>query len=424
MPLLPYDTVPARTERVYFTQETTFGTYVTPTNTNACRHVRCTLTPSIPMMNRRDKTGSLSITAGIKGRIYGTWEIEMDLVGNGAAGTAPDCNFLLAAAFGQLPTSSPSVVITGAAPAGSGSPVPLICSVSAVPASMQTGQQWHIVGITGTNAANGYYYVTVLSGTTFSIVLAGGSASGSYTVTGGTTASITGVVYTLSDANYVFDLWSFRNINGTYPSNVAQRVAGSCVCTSLDITFGGDFGTLTARGDCLCILDNIYFSSASAPEQGGLVSFPSEPSAPVTNGYPAAGFVGVATMESNTVAEIKTGTFTLNTGRKLIRDSFGSYVPTGVENAERTVMFNMDTDDTDSSPLAALKLAARVKTPISYSIQLGNVAGNEFIFSAANLILNPEALQDQQIRYRAAFPQALSYASTYTSKDELTLIAA
>lgn len=429
MPLLSYNTVPARAERVYLQAETAFGTIpnsggtATLAGTNACRHTRVTMTPSIPLMNRRDKTGSLSMTAGIKGRIYGTWEIEMDLTANGAAGTAPDCGVLLNSAFGVAPTSSPTVTITGATATGS----VLVCTVSAIPASMQSGQSWVITNVVGAGITSGNTYVIeVLSPTTFSVV--GVTASSSYT-TVTATAAITGIVYNLSDANYSFDMWSFRNISGATTTNLEQRVAVSCVTTELSVAFGAEFATLTARGDCLCILDDLYYSSASAAEQGGLSAFPAEPSAPVTNGYPSPGFIGVAQFQTGSspivysaIPEIMTGTITLQTGRKLIRDTFGSYTPTGIENAERLVTVAIDSNDTDSAVLAAMKLASKLKTAQGYFIQIGQVAGSIFQFSAANLYLNPPSIEDSNIRFRDRFAASPSFASTYTSKDELSLV--
>lgn len=421
MPLLPYNTVPARAERTYITKETTFGTYVQADNTHSCRSTRTTLTPSIPLITRHDKTGSLSQTAGIKGRIYGTWSIEMDFTGNGVVGTAPDCAILLASAFGQDGASVSSVNISAVATTTINGTAMATATVTST-TTMTTGQTWTIGGVTqtvGTGWANGQYVIIVVDGTHIGLVAS--PVTGTYTVSTAT-ATMPGVLYTLSDAPYSFDLWSYRNINGV-AGTVEQRVAGSCVTTSLEVTFGGDFSTLTARGDCLCVLDSGYFSSASTPEKGGLGSFPVEPAAPVTNGYPAPGFVGLATIGTQAILEIKTGTFAINTGRRLIRDSFGSYIPTGIEAAERSIMLDFTTDDTDSAALLNIKTASKTKTPISYSVLIGNVAGDEFVFSANNLILQPPAIGEQSVRYQDRFSGGQSFASTYTAKDELFLIA-
>lgn len=373
------------------------------------------------MLIRRDKTGSLSQTVGIKGRIYGTWEIVMDLTGNGTLGMPPDAAILLASAFGQDGVAAPTTAISAVATVSSQA----VATVASV-ANMVNGQTWQISGVTqtaGSGWANGPYVINVLSPTTIGLV--GSPATGTYTVSSAA-ATNPGVVYTLSDNPYTFDLWSFRNIPGASSPGPEQRVAGSCVTTSLEITFGGDFSTLTARGDCLCVMDNVYFAASpgpTTPEKGGLGSYPTEPTAPVTNGYPAPGFVGVAIMDLNQIYEIKTGTLTIGTGRKLIRDSFGSYTPTGIESDVRAVSLMIVADDSDSTWLADLKTKSKEKIPISYSITVGNVSGDEFVFSASNLVLEPPAITEQALRYQARFPTSMSYSSSYTAKDEISMVA-
>lgn len=419
MPLLPYNIIAARNERMYITAETSFGTYVTPGNSNACRLTKLTLTPNYPMYNRRDKTGSLSQTVGIKGRISGTFEVSMDLTGNGTAGMAPDAGILLNAAFGQTPAASPTSSVTGAAVSGS------VLTLVGTTTGMQNGQIWTITGVTGTGMVSpSNWSVTVVDSTHFSIN--GLTASGSYTVSSGS-ASITGQLYTLSDNPYSFDIWSYRNINGipVTQTNLEQRVAGSCVVNELTISFGQDLSTLTARGDCLTIMDSVYFPSASAPEKGGLSTFAynSEPSAPVTNGYPSQGFIGLGTLNTTNITEIKTGVISIKTGRMLIKDTFGSFIPTGIEAGERVVTIQIDMDDSDDANLAALKIASKLKTPIPYAITCGNTPGNQFIITGSNLVQDPPTLSERGVRYQAPFPAARAYSSSYTTKDEISLVA-
>lgn len=419
MPLLPYSIIPARSERMYLTAETNFGTYVTPSNSSACRLTKLTMTPNYPMYNRRDKTGSLSQTVGIKGRISGTFEVTMDLTGNGTAGMAPDAGILLNAAFGQTPAASPSVSVSAASVVSS-----VLTLTTGSTTGMQNGQIWTLTGVTGTGVVSpSNWSITVISATQFTIN--GLVASGSYTLSTAT-ASITGQLYTLSDASYSFDIWSYRNINGAATADLEQRVAGSCVVNELTIAFGQDLSTLTARGDCLTIMDSVYFSAASTPEKGGLSTFAynSEPSAPVTNGYPSQGFVGLGTLNTTTISEIKTGVISIKTGRMLIKDTFGSFIPTGIEAGERVVTIQIDMDDSDDANLAALKIASKLKTPIPYAITCGNTPGNQFIITGSNLVQDPPTLSERGVRFQAPFPAARAYSSSYTSKDEISLVAA
>ncbi len=104
----------SRLERLYLQKQPTFGvipggnlsspTTASVAGGNACRFIRMRLTNETAVIVRPDKTGSRSQTAGIKGRTFGRWSMEMSMVGNGSAGTAPDADPLLTALFGKDPT--------------------------------------------------------------------------------------------------------------------------------------------------------------------------------------------------------------------------------------------------------------------------------------------------------------------------------
>lgn len=101
----------SRLERLYLQKQPVFGvipggnltspTTATVAGGDACRFIRMRLTNETAVIVRPDKTGSRSQTAGIKGRTFGRWSAEMSMVGNGTAGTVPDCDPLLTALFGQ-----------------------------------------------------------------------------------------------------------------------------------------------------------------------------------------------------------------------------------------------------------------------------------------------------------------------------------
>lgn len=90
----------SRNERVYIAKQPTFGTAVSPTATDAVRHIRCKLKPMVSTLRRRDKTGTRSQIAGKKGRQHGMWSIEGSLVHGADADDLPDYDALYEAAFG------------------------------------------------------------------------------------------------------------------------------------------------------------------------------------------------------------------------------------------------------------------------------------------------------------------------------------
>ncbi len=94
----------ARNERLYLTQEVTYGQAVAPGNSNYCRAIKSPMNNTVNLLNRRDKTGTRSVMPGIRGRAEGKWSTEMSLVTSGG-GADPDATVLLNMLFGAGPTS-------------------------------------------------------------------------------------------------------------------------------------------------------------------------------------------------------------------------------------------------------------------------------------------------------------------------------
>lgn len=90
-----------RLERIYAAVETTFGTAVTVTGSNACRFVKNTIDNDVAEIKRPDKTGNRTEAPASAGRKKGTWSTEMSLAPNGAAGVVPDFDPWMQATFGQ-----------------------------------------------------------------------------------------------------------------------------------------------------------------------------------------------------------------------------------------------------------------------------------------------------------------------------------
>jgi len=107
----------SRLERAYLTKETTYGTAVVPTATEASRHIKLNMFNQTQLLRRRDKTGSRSQTAGVRGRTVARWTWESSLYGSGTPGTVPDYDVLLQMIFGQAATagvySLTDTIVTG-----------------------------------------------------------------------------------------------------------------------------------------------------------------------------------------------------------------------------------------------------------------------------------------------------------------------
>lgn len=97
--------VQTRLERLYVTKETTYGTAVSPTATDALRHIKFSARNDTRLLIRRDKTGSRTGVQGAKGRSAGSWSYEGSLYGSGTAATVPDFDVLLQMLFGKAATA-------------------------------------------------------------------------------------------------------------------------------------------------------------------------------------------------------------------------------------------------------------------------------------------------------------------------------
>jgi hypothetical protein len=350
----------SRLERMYLQRQTTFGTINgSPTNNNACRFIRMNLSNETASIVRPDKTGSRSQTVGIAGRKFGRWSTEMSMAASGSAGSVPDADPLLYALFGNQ-----------------------------------------------------------------------------------TSVASTSVTYNFTEASdeniQLATIWSYRT-----PSTLDQRVAHTAVVQEATFNVGQDgAATWSCQGECLWVLGSNYFSQASTQELAGLGSYPTEPASPVTNGGIVAGFTGLiqiynpaATVATDgwlnntlsagsatTLATIRTAQIRVQTQNMMVKDTFGSYYPTLTEGGERNVGVSFSIYDDDSASLEGIKYASNTKTPVSFTMQVGTVAGSIWTFTLNNVQLAPFTLNDQQLRFSMDVGESRAFSTTLTSLDELTLV--
>lgn len=105
-------------ERVFAQVETTWG--IAPNSSGTAtvagadyiRHTRCEMVPAGTRIASSDKTGTKSATRGAVGVRSGRWTLNQEIRPSGTAGTAPDVDPLLQAAFGQAPTIVAATSVT------------------------------------------------------------------------------------------------------------------------------------------------------------------------------------------------------------------------------------------------------------------------------------------------------------------------
>jgi hypothetical protein len=96
-------------ERVYAKVESAWGVAATLAGADCMRHTKCVLRADQAFIASSDKTGSISASEGALGARGGTWSLDWEARPHGTAGTVPDCDPILEAAFGQAATISAGV---------------------------------------------------------------------------------------------------------------------------------------------------------------------------------------------------------------------------------------------------------------------------------------------------------------------------
>jgi hypothetical protein len=279
----------ARNERLFLQDQSAIRTIpnssgtATVAGSDACRFIRASFDNDIALIDRPDKTGTRTATAGTAGRKFSRWSVEASLVTSGAAGTVPDWDPILKALMGQagsVGSGSVSIVsTTNAAP----------IAVTATAHGLSTGDSVFISGADD-SAANGAWIVNVSDANTFTLIGSTGTSVGG---ANGTVSKVN-VAYSLSDSILSFAGWSFRT-----PSGLAQRCSFGNVVQECTFTLGEDVPRWVANGEGIWTLDSIHYSSADTVQQGGLSAFPSEPGSPTTAGGLIPGFIGRIVVNGN-----------------------------------------------------------------------------------------------------------------------------
>jgi len=403
----------SRNERMYLQIQTAIRTILNTGGTadlaaaDACRHIRLSVDNDVALIDRPDKTGSRSATAGIAGRQFGRWSAEASLVTSGVAGTVPDWDPILQSVMGKAATSNTgttSIVSTTNA-------TPIV--VTATAHGITDGAPVFIVG-SDDPAANGAWIIANGDANTFELVGSIGTAIGTAVGTVEEAAN----VYALDDSILSFSMWSFRT-----PAALQQRVGFGNVVTELTFSLGEDVPTWSASGEGVWVLDSEAFAAAGLTERGGLTAFPSEPASPVTAGGLIPGFTGRFVLNGTTIASARTAQIRIQTGNEVVKDTFGEYFPDSAEGDERNVGVSFNVYDTDATGLKALKAAAISKTALEGIFTLGTVAGNAYIFHMKGLQIAAPTLDDGQRRYSANFPESRAHGTSITSLNEIVIYA-
>ena len=235
------------------------------------------------------------------------------------------------------------------------------------------------------------------------------SAFGAQTITNGAA-----VGYSIVDnPATTFSMYRFRQPSGLY-----QQLGISCIPTRCVWNIGQNMANWSVEGDCFWVLDSEQFNTADSFARGGLITFPTEPINPVTNGVQSQGFVGTIAANSTTIANIQTMTITAEWGWSQNRTTFGRYYPSDVLGGMRRITATVDSFDDNSSVLQALRSFAISKYSVTLNAFVGNVPGNQHSFALHNCQLSFPEMTEASDRFAQRFQTIVAHESVPGSKDE------
>lgn len=228
----------------------------------------------------------------------------------------------------------------------------------------------------------------------------------------------TSVTYNLTD-----NIKSFSVLNWRQPAAMAQQIAIGCVVTEVTITLGENIARAVFSGDALWVMDSVTFSTLDTTGKGGVVTFPAaEPSSPTTTGSIIAGFTGSASLDGNTLANIRNATIKLSTGNVIPLDKFGSYYGGDPEGDVRTTSLSFSTYDDDATAQDNLYTKALSKAAINSIIQVGAVAGHIYTFNVKGVQLATPDFTEGARKWEANFSESRASGTTISALDELNAV--
>lgn len=235
----------------------------------------------------------------------------------------------------------------------------------------------------------------------------------------GTVVSLTSVTYGIAEANIGLTIGKFRDPAGT---NVWNELLVGGLVDSWEINIGDEAeAELSVSGPSVDVIGKPEFGNLTTLEKRGLVSFPTEPTAPTFLGIPALAFVGSVTLNG-------VGSFKLERARlygtmsRTIRYSFGSYYVDVPLNAQRTIGLDFSLFEEDTAAQGALRYLGRTRGTFDAQIVIGENAGNIHTFNFNNLTIGSPTANQSGSESILPFTGTASITNA-AANDELVYIA-
>lgn len=382
--------ISTRQSRYYAALETAFGQVAPATPANRFSGLRLDVRQQWDAPQRRDKTGTRTYQ-GIAGRLRKrTWfELNTYLYARESGDAKPRCGALIEGAMGAAPRIH-----------GGGLPVAQVLGTTVTFGAahgLQPGDAV-VIGrelrvVTACPDGQTAWLSAPLSGT-------GGG------VTGG------GVSYapalTLPSVS-LYEYWT--------PDTAVQRILNGCVVDEMSVELNGDFHELTFRGQAAGVIDSRTFEA----QQGGLASFPAEPTVAPLMEMPVPGHLGQAWLGAGpspleTVAEAR---IRVRNHAELRWRDFGLTEPKCAAPGDREVTIDLEIYGNNSAACEALYASASRREPMPLMVQMGETPGAMCGIYVPNFVPSPVEFVDGEERLRWRLRGSVAQG---TREDELFVV--
>lgn len=368
--------ISSNNNRVFVALESNYGQVAAITGANRVPIVKLTARQTSEQTGRRDKTGTRTF-AGLPNRIRRRTSFQLNtFMTQWTDQTSPPTHGpLFQAAMG----ASPVIFAGGTVASVTGQTQIQFAAahgLSAGQAITSGGEIRFVSAVQNTT--------TVFINAAFTNAPVAGSAIG---------ATTTYRLATDLGSATIYDYWD--------PSTVVQRIVNGAAVDTIKVKVNGDFHEFDFSGPSQNLLDSASFVSG----EGGLSSYPAEPSSADFDYTIVPGHLGQVWMgapESQfltlTAAEL---TMTNNIAQRL--QEFGSDFARCIAAGERTVRLNFRVFEQDDAQTKGLYQAARQRSPIGVMRQLGEQVGQ--LFGAYMPAMVPEVpeFDDSESRLQWAF---------------------
>jgi hypothetical protein len=334
--------------RHYAGKESAYGIVPVATSSARVQAVRLGIRQELERARRRDKTGTRTFQGEPEGlRQRTTFDLEAYLTTSGVAGVAPALGTLVEAALGGTPRLFGGITVASS----SGPRTIATEGAHGLTPGQAVSFGNEIRFVIATPEAN----LLVLH-SPFTIMPGAGAPLGS-TITYGTAEALPSVS--------LFDHWS--------PATAVQRIARGAGVGRMTVTVNGDYHTFRFEGPAADVLDSASFEEG----QGGLSQFPAEPAANGAAQTPVPGHLGQVWMgaDATLFSTLTAARLRVDNNLDVRAREFGSRYPVCLAAGEREVALSFSLLGRDDAATKALYQAARQRSPIGVTIQLGQRSG-------------------------------------------------